>query len=125
MPEFEVLSRTQKIRVRYITQSIILGPNNVVRVVGGRSIVTVTNAGPIGPPGLQGPPGDDNLPPYHHVQEESLSVWTINHNRNSYPVPVFRDDAGNLMIAHYAYQSLDQITVSFPSPRTGTADLIF
>ena len=125
MPELEVLSRTQGIKVHHIDQRIVVDQDQVVHVVGGRSIVTLVNAGSVGPVGLQGPPGADTLPPFHHEQIEPLSVWIINHNRNSYPVPVFHDDQGNLMIAHYAYQSLDQITVSFPSPQTGTAELIF
>lgn len=57
MPEFEVLSRTQGIKVHHIRQRIVVDQNNVVRIVGGPSLVNIVNAGSVGPAGPLGPTG--------------------------------------------------------------------
>lgn len=99
-----------------------------VQVKDGSTLKLVSGgpAGPKGDRGETGPQGDPALPPVHFVQDDPLSVWTINHNRNTVSVSVtLRDQDGVLMYAPFAVQSPNQIVVSYPSPQAGTADLVF
>jgi hypothetical protein len=90
-------------------------PNVITQIIGGARL---------GPRGPQGLPGDQ---PFHFEQpdDDPLSVWTIHHNRDAHPTVVLRDETGQLMIARFDYQDTNTVTVSFPSPQSGTAELIF
>lgn len=46
----------------------------VLRVMGGIP-------GPAGPSGS----GEGSAPPYVHIQSGAATVWTVHHNRNSFP----------------------------------------
>ena len=62
---------------------------------------------------------------YVFTQTSALSTWVINHNLNQYPTVMILDDAENVLLAEIDYTSLNTITVSFSSPQSGTANLIY
>jgi hypothetical protein len=69
--------------------------------------------------GQQGDAGES----FNHTQASASASWIINHNLNTYPsVSVRIDD--ELVIADVAYGSLNQVTITFASPQTGTAHLV-
>lgn len=79
-----------------------------------------------GDKGEKGDDGVDAIPAFHYTAPDpALSVWSIPHGRGGYPVVVLRDPSNRLMFAQVAYQSADEVVVSFPSPQLGTAELIF
>lgn len=106
---------TRVIRVADQVTQVTRAPTPLVRVLANT---------PAGPRGARGFPGGMS---FHFEQpaDDPLSVWTIHHGFNAFPTAVLRDDNGHLMIARYDNLDANTVVVSFPSPQSGTAELIF
>lgn len=63
--------------------------------------------------------GDDKH--YAHVQNASASVWTITHELEKYPSVTVSDSAGNTVVGDVKYISVNQLTVTFSTPFSGSA----
>lgn len=75
---------------------------------------------------LYGLTGGEPLPSsstYMHTQSVAAATWVITHNLNKYPT-VTLVVGGDHVYADVAYASLNQVSVSFPTARTGTAHLV-
>ena len=89
----------------------------------------VFGQGPAGPQGVQGPAGPQGPQgtggdlSYHHDQTVAASVWTIDHNLGKRPNVTVLDSAGDSVEGLVAYPTLNQLTITFSAPFTGTADL--
>lgn len=70
-----------------------------------------------GPQGPQGPAGTS----YTHTQSASASTWIVTHNLNKKVHVSIFDDTGELIYADVDHGSLNQTTITFSSPMTGTA----
>ena len=104
--------------------------NNVVvvtRVVNSLTVapiaprVGVASPGPQGVPGATGPAGAPGGSFFEHVQSVASASWVINHNQGrKVHVSVF-DDTGHLIGADVEHGSLNQTTVTWAQPVTGSA----
>lgn len=82
--------------------------------------------GPAGPTGPQGPQGEPGVSPtiaYTHTQNAVSSTWTITHNLGFYPNVVTQDSAGTTVEGSIAFNSTNQITVTFSAAISGKAYL--
>lgn len=59
-----------------------------------------------------------------HTQSIATSVWTINHNRDTYPSVTIIDSANNIVIGNVCYTNSNQLTVTFNGDFTGKAYII-
>ena len=60
---------------------------------------------------------------YYHTQGTSSSSWVIAHNLGFYPNIVVKDSAGSVVEGEIAYDSLNQVTLTFQAAFSGTAYL--
>lgn len=106
MTEVNVTSITVEEDVTRIT--LTTSPTNVV----------IQSPGPQGPPGADGSPGAR----YEHIQSAPSSTWVINHNLGFYPISeiLISNEPVDADIAH---NSVNSLTVTFPSPQTGRVEL--
>lgn len=96
---------------------------NRVVVQQTNNTVSVAAAGPQGPPGPQGPAGAPGGASYQFTQSVPSSTWVINHNLNRKVHVSLFDDDGNQILSDIEHGSLNQATVTWSSPTTGTAHL--
>lgn len=102
MSQVTVKIRTQRIEVNPVT-----------------SAITVINAGPIGPAGIDG----GSAATYNHEQTTPNASWVINHNLGFYPNVTAFDDIGRVIEAAEIHHSVNQLEIQLLSPRAGTARL--
>lgn len=84
-----------------------------------------------GPPGTKGDKGDRGEPGapglsganYVHQQMVPSDTWVILHGLNRFPSITIVDSAGSVVIGAIAYDSTNQITVSFTAAFGGAAYL--
>ncbi|CAL4868208.1 hypothetical protein MMA231_02483 [Asticcacaulis sp. MM231] len=79
--------------------------------------------GPRGLPGEPGPPGDP-ANRYEHLQASPAVQWTVNHNLGRKPHVSVRSVGGVEVLADVVHQSLNQLTVNFAAPYTGSVDCL-
>ncbi len=60
---------------------------------------------------------------YNYPQQVAESVWSIQHNLNSYPAIVVIDTAGDYVEGSINYDSLNHVTITFSVPLSGIAYL--
>lgn len=106
------------------TQRLIINPNEII--LGSKiqkisvrtgSSVSIVNAGPVGPPGVQ---GESIQPAYFHVQEVPSDEWTITHNLLFRPAGVFvQDSSGANVEGDVSYVSDFVIVINFSSAFSG------
>jgi hypothetical protein len=78
-----------------------------------------------GPQGERGPPGPAGGVPYVHDQSAPSAVWTIVHNRQTYPSSVTTVDTANQVVfGDVDYTDLDTVVVTFGSAFSGKAYLL-
>lgn len=101
---------------------IIVASQNNKAVVVHETVakVIIPATGIQGPPGPQGPGGVGGNTLF--TQSAPASGWIINHNLNTYPA-VTIIIGGALVLADVAYNSLNSLTITFPSPESGLAVL--
>lgn len=100
-------------------------------------VVTVGEAGPRGEQGIPGVGGAEAMAAiaaldvrvtaleqgssYIHYQGSASAVWTITHNLNRYPAVTIVDSALTQVEGDITYNSLNQCTVEFSAPFSGSA----
>jgi hypothetical protein len=121
-----VLSKTQIVEVDPTPQIIHVDPQTQTTVIVGApgNAVSVTNAGPVGPPGVQGPPGDADLMGYNYTQSSASDLWVINHNLGYKPSIQTFTVGGLEVVGEVQHISTNQTNVEFISPLAGFARLI-
>lgn len=105
---------------------IIVRPSNQKIIVNPvTNHVSVVRSGPQGPRGAQGPPGTSGEGGAHDfVQVEAASSWLINHNLGVKPIfNVFEAITGIPLWPGEIHHSLNQLELTFLTPRAGTARL--
>lgn len=99
MTEIRVQSSTQKINVLGRTQKIVVAPNKTTSIIDG-GVITIVNAGPVGPRGIRGPSGAERA---NGDIATPLLVWLMPHGLNipqdSFNPAIwwFTDQSGNPM----------------------------
>lgn len=83
-------------------------------------VIRQVEAGPAGAQGIPGAGGDKN---YVHDQMASSVSWIVIHNLGKYPGVTVVDSAGSLWEGHVAYDTLNQVTLTFSAPFGGKAYL--
>jgi len=58
-----------------------------------------------------------------HRQLTSSAIWNIQHNLNDYPSVTVIDSAGSVVIGEVTYNSVNDLTITFSAPFSGTAYL--
>jgi hypothetical protein len=118
MSTIDVISQTQVLTVSPIIQTLNVNTVTGTAVVVGSSTpsVTVTNAGPVGPPGAGAG--------YNFAQTATSAVWTINHNLGYKPSVQVFTVGGLEMLAEVQHNSINQVIVTFNTAVAGTARLI-
>ncbi len=91
-----------------------------VTVVRDNTIVAVTAPGPQGPSGPQGPPGGSA---YVHTQTSPAATWIINHNLGRKVHVTLFDPAETVVHADIDHGTINQTTITWASPATGSAVL--
>lgn len=112
---------TTPITVSEVT--IVLVPNEVAvtQVVNG---LDLTAPGPQGPPGPSGPAGAAGGSVFEHVQSVASNNWVINHNVGRRVAVILFDDDGNVVQSDIEHGTVNQATVTWSSPTTGSALVI-
>lgn len=118
MSDINVISQTQTIEVSPYEQSITVDPSDGTVVVVGpsASAISVTNSGPVGPPGRGAG--------YDYVQSSPSDNWVINHNLGYKPTVQVFTVGGLEIIGEIQHVSNNQVTVTFNTPLAGSARLI-
>jgi hypothetical protein len=57
-------------------------------------------------------------------QASASALWSINHNFGYNPSVTVSDSGGSVVIANIAYVDLNNLTVTFVTPSSGTAYLV-
>lgn len=95
--------------------------SNIV-VVERRPVAVVARRGIQGPQGPAGPAAGADLH-FVHVQGPAASAWVITHGLGKYPTVRVVDSAGDECEGEIVYGSLNQLTITFSAPFSGTAYL--
>lgn len=113
MSEITVVLEVSEVAV--IKQDFDLDLVQLVQSVG------LTSPGPQGPRGPAGPAGAAGGSVYEHVQSAPSSVWVITHNLGrKVHVSLFGDE-GEVILSDVEHGSVNQATVTWSSPTTGSA----
>jgi hypothetical protein len=83
--------------------------------------------GDMGEPGLQGPvgpPGASAINPVVWNQDVPISVWTVVHNLNTFPLVTVVDSANTTVLGDVSYLDLNTLQIAFNSAFSGTAYII-
>lgn len=107
----------QEIKVKSLNQHLIVNPAD--------KTVAVVLGGPVGPPGIQGPPGSNGAAvAYLHTQVEESTSWVINHDLGFFPNVTVAEAGTNIVIEPgEIHHSVNQLELQFNTPRAGTARL--
>jgi hypothetical protein len=75
--------------------------------------------------GDPGPPGSAGGSRYTHTQSSPSASWVVNHNMGVYPAAVSVLSSGRVEVeATVTHNSLNQLTVSFAAPFTGSVEIV-
>lgn len=69
------------------------------------------------------PPTPVDPPTFVFTQVAPSTVWTINHNLNTFPSVTTVDNAGNVIMGQVQYISSNEVVVTFTTPKSGSAYL--
>lgn len=90
-------------------------------VVKTNSDLVLQSPGPQGPAGPQGSPGAPGGSAFEHTQSVASTSWVLDHNLGrKVHVSIFTDD-GELVFADVTHGSINQTTITFLTPTTGSA----
>lgn len=98
-----------EIIVQYYNQEIVVDP--------ATQAVSVINAGPQGPPGIDG----GTAATYEHIQTMASTSWVINHNLGFKPNIDAYDESDRPMDVYIIHHSLVQAEIQTLTPRAGKA----
>lgn len=88
------------------------------------SPITISSSGPQGPTGPQGLPGAAGGTVYVHNQTTPAATWIIDHNVGRKVSVTLYDDSGNVVITDIQHGTVNQATVTWSSPTTGSALIV-
>jgi hypothetical protein len=94
---------------------------NEVSVTKVSQEVGLTSPGPQGPPGPQGTPGAAGGSVYIHSQSIASATWVINHSVGRKVSITLFDDDGNVVQSDIEHGTINQATVTWSQPTTGSA----
>lgn len=104
------------------SESVIAGETPVdPDIIDANSDFQVITVGEQGPPGVQGPIGEDKN--YTHYQGLASSTWTITHNLAKRPAVTVVDSAGDEVEGGLQYLSENVLILTFSAAFSGTAYL--
>jgi hypothetical protein len=83
--------------------------------------VLVQDVGIQGPPGPAGPPGGST---YTHVQIAASDTWQVLHNLGRNPAVIVIDSANQQVYGDVFYPTLNEATLTFSAPFSGTAEFV-
>jgi hypothetical protein len=89
-------------------------------VLPNSPVVQVFPAG--GPPGPPGPPGPSGNT-FRYSQMTPSATWVVNHNLGKHPSVTIVLDGQGWVISDIDYLDDNNISIQFPTPVTGTADM--
>lgn len=98
-----------------------------VVVVREPTVVQVTapgpqgTSGPIGPPGPPGPSGPSGGSYFAHTQSIPAATWVIDHGLAKQVHVTIFDPLNTVIYADIDHGTVNQATITFPSPVTGSA----
>lgn len=75
--------------------------------------------GPIGPQGPPGPSGGS----YTHNQSGASDTWVVNHNLGFFPNVMSFDTTGEEIVGQVIHNTINQLTIVFSAPVSGSAYL--
>lgn len=81
----------------------------------------LTAPGPQGPSGERGLPGAAGGSVFIHEQAVASATWVINHNVGRPVAVVLFDEDGNVVQSDIEHGSINQATVTWSSPTSGSA----
>lgn len=96
---------------------------NRVEIQQTNNTLSVSASGPQGPPGIQGPPGAAGGASFQFTQSIPSATWVINHNLDRKVHVTLYDDDGNQILSDIEHGSLNQATVTWSTPTTGSAHI--
>ncbi len=94
---------------------------NEVAVTKASTTLELNAPGPQGPRGPQGLPGASGGTVYLHEQGVPSASWVINHNVGRAVSITLIDALGNVVHSDIEHNSINQATVTWSSPTTGSA----
>lgn len=100
---------------------VVVQEDTKVEVTKVSSGLTLAAAGPQGIQGPQGLPGAAGGSVYLHTQDVASATWVINHNVGRPVAVVLYDDDGFVVQSDIEHGTINQATVTWSSPTTGTA----
>lgn len=100
--------------------TVVLEVNEVV-VQKVSTDLTLNAPGPQGPRGPAGLPGAAGGTVYLHEQDVASASWVINHNVGRAVAVILFDADGNVVQSDIEHGSVNQATVTWSSPTTGSA----
>jgi hypothetical protein len=103
-------------------QVIVTTECNKVVVTDNRPVVKVGSTGLPGPPGVEGPPGPQgpNGDKSYTVSFTNQTTVVVQHNLEKYPAVTFKDSAGTEYEVDVHHDSINQCTVTWNTPLTGS-----
>lgn len=96
-------------------------PDIVVIVQKKDTGVVVAAPGPQGARGPVGPAGAPGGSVYEFTQSTPSATWVINHNIGRRVSVTLFNDVGDVLMSDIEHGSLNQATVTWSSPTTGSA----
>lgn len=111
-----------------ITQSNNITKTDIIR--RNLKLALVGRVGPQGPKGDKGEDGTDGVDgldgvqPFIHNESPASDTWVITHNLGRRPSVSVYDTAGTEYEGCITHNSINQLTITFSAPFSGTAYLI-
>lgn len=99
-------------------------PTATVEVVKTVNAISAASPGPQGPAGPQGLPGAAGGSVYEHTQSVASNNWVINHNVGRKVAVILFDDDGTVVQSDIEHGTVNQATVTWSQPTTGSALII-
>jgi hypothetical protein len=104
-----------------VSELTVIQRNEILTVVKSENDLILQSPGPQGPRGPQGPAGTPGGSAFEYTASSPSLSWVLDHDLGrKVHVSVFDDD-GNLVFADVEHGSVNQTTITFSVPTTGSA----
>jgi hypothetical protein len=104
-----------------VSELTVIQRNEILTVVKSENDLILQSPGPQGPRGIQGLPGAAGGSAFIHEQTIASASWVINHNIGRLVAVILFDDDGNVVQSDVEHGTINQATVTWSSPTTGSA----